>query len=641
MGGGLSYGLTLVYNSTPWVFQQRTDPHSDSTLGDFVQVQLLTSVSLPDGSTFSMPSSDYVVDAPGSGPACRTSGSIRGIKLPTLAKIEWTYMEWMFPSESDERPCRQTRAGYNPNAGTYELDPFGNPKPTFTMLQPTSPWLLETFTEETVTQGTSIDHSVYCFDSTTGFLRRKRMLEDSPNRGGGRRARGVHARHGRQRGERGVPRRGPEPQPQSDGHLLVHAHRGPVHDQPRPSVRYAGDLPVRRGVVQIGRPDVRETNYNGVGWKSQVSESYLLNTTPAAWTKYLSYDAFGRPGTVRPPDGQAHDVTFAYYGVRAVDRTVNVGTTYNAATGTVTEAAATTTEIYDHHGRLYKVTEPSGAAGANVTTTYWYDAADRLTHVQTTASGTTQNRWFNYDGRGFLTSEDHPEKGATGNGNVQYFTYDARGHASRRVDGPNDLTYVYDSAERLKDIRQTAGEQLPLKHFDYDTAAGWGNGKVAAATRYNYPYLGTIRHTAQIMETYTYSGTDGRASKRETALTFDGNPFEAFTQSFTWTPLGNVDTLTYPTCIVGRCPATSSRTVTNGYTLGYLTSVASGGLTYATISYHLNRMVNQVARENGITDTHTVDASGMAASRLDHFDSGRNDRSRSWPKHRQCHQRIL
>lgn len=877
---------TYTFGYTSSSTMLRPCPHNDPILDDSVQVQLLTSVTLPDGSTWSMPSSDYVVDAPDSGPACRTSGSIRGLKLPTLGKIEWTYMEWMFPSESDERPYRQTRAGvatrktfdsagtllgqwtystertpsgipgphpiyeqmvnkvtdplgnrrehyfsvyitggtsdfkeedyslpftrydgdgagrflsvriydasnvlkrsvfvryqrdqrstfnflqdrinlnrreetsrtvywddanrytevnrsgfdglghyrtsqtggnfpsadskttfthYNPSAGTYELDQNGNPKPTFSMLPHTSPWLLETFTEGKVTQGTSIDHSVYCFDGTTGFLKRKRMLKGSPSLGlsdvlvvytpdtagnvaseayhGADRSpnlsvsdtcsftptaaqytvnhiyqygalatsqyagasfesvdRTIDANTGLATSSRdsanlqtdyeydAMGRINWVKPPAGHGSWTEYVYQIATSTEPAKVIvrrrgngsKTANSLAINQihfdGLGRVwkeltfmpGSPSsrwsVRETNYNGAGWKSQVSESHLLNTTPTAWTKYMSYDAFGRPGTVRPPDGQAHDVTFNYYGVRAVDRTVNIGTTYNAGTGAVTETAATTTETYDHHGRLYKVTEPSGTAGANVTTTYSYDSADRLTNVQTTASGVTQNRWFNYDGRGFLTSEDHPEKGATGNGKVQYFTYDARGHASRVVDGPNDLTYVYDSAERLKDVKQTSGEQLPLKHFDYDTAAGWANGKVAAATRYNYPYLGTTRHTVQLTETYTYSGVDGRASRRDTAMTFNGNPSEAFTQTFTWTPLGNVDTLTYPACIVGRCPATTSRTVTNGYTLGYLTSVASGGLTYATISYHLNRMVNQVARENGITDTQTVDASGM------------------------------
>ena len=79
----------------------------------------------------------------------------------------------------------------------------------------------------------------------------------------------------------------------------------------------------------------------------------------------------------------------------------------------------------------------------------------RLISVSTTAlvsgANVTQNRSFNYDRRGFLQSESHPEKGAAGNGSVSYFGYDSRGHATRKIDGPNDLTFTFDSAERLFD----------------------------------------------------------------------------------------------------------------------------------------------------------------------------------------------
>lgn len=882
-GGTATY--TFGYTAEPI---GRPFPHSEpaSDVNPTVQVQLLTSVSLPDGSSYSMPSYDYVIDAPNVTAVAKTreSGSIRGLTLPTLGSIEWTYMIYTFPEQSDTRPQRQKRAGvytrttfdssnnvlgqwiystertpsslpgpvpiyeqmvntvtdplgnrrehyysvyvsgsgttafqkedyslpftkydgdgagrflsvrfydsnnvlkrsvytryqrdklsssnvfqdqlninrreetsrtvywddgnrytevnrsgfdglghyrtsqtggnfpigdsktdftnYNPAAGTYELDANGNPKPGFSMWSSATPWILETFSETKVTQGASVEHAIYCFDAAKGFLKRKRVLKDSPSLGAsdllvvyapdsaGNLASETYygadkvpnlsttdtctftptaaqytINHGYQYGAlatsqyagtsfKAVDRTinpstglasasrdsaGLQTNYEYDnlgrltwsmptaghGSWTEYAYQKATATAPAKVIirrrgngsKTANSLAINQIYFDsLGRVwkelnftaasqwSVRETQYNEAGWKSQVSESYLLNTTPTAWTKYLSYDAFGRPGTVRPPDGAAHDVDFNYFGVRLVERTVNVGTTYNATTGAVTEAAAKTTETYDHHGRLAKVTEPSGAGGADVSTTYDYDVADRLIHVKTVAGAVTQNRWFNYDGRGFLTSEDHPEKGATGNGKVQYFTYDARGHASRLVDGPNDLTYVYDAAERLKDVKETAGSLRLLKHFDYDTAAGWGNGKMAKATRYNYPLLVGAPHTAQITETYAYNGVDGRASQRDTEMIFDGTPKEAFTQSFTWTALGDVDTLTYPACIAGRCPATTTRTVTNGYTLGYLTSVASGGLTYATINYHLNRMVNQVAHANGITDTHTVDATGM------------------------------
>jgi hypothetical protein len=98
----------------------------------------------------------------------------------------------------------------------------------------------------------------------------------------------------------------------------------------------------------------RQTAYDGAGNKSTVSEWTV--GSPANLTKFLSYDPFGRAGTIRPPDGSAHDVTLTYHGVRQVDRTVKIATA-------AFETAATTTEIYDRQGRLASVTEPSGGAG--------------------------------------------------------------------------------------------------------------------------------------------------------------------------------------------------------------------------------------------------------------------------------------
>ena len=147
-----------------------------------------------------------------------------------------------------------------------------------------------------------------------------------------------------------------------------------------------------------------------------------------------------------------------YHGVRQVDRTVKV------ATAVGSETAATTTEIYDRQGRLLSVTEPSGSGGANVTTTYGYDVGNRLVSVSTpaTVSGSpvTQTRSFSYDRAGLLQSETHPELGAAGNGSTTYPLYDSRGHLLKRIDGLNDLTFVYDPAERLFQVKETGGRGL-------------------------------------------------------------------------------------------------------------------------------------------------------------------------------------
>ncbi len=292
----------------------------------------------------------------------------------------------------------------------------------------------------------------------------------------------------------------------------------------------------------------RQTAYDIAGNKSTVSE--WTAGSPSNQTTFLNYDAFGRPGTIRPPDGAAHDVAMTYRGVRQVDRTVKIATAQGS------ETSATATEIYDRHGRLASVAEPSGSGGANVTTFYGYDVGNRLASVSTTAASVTQTRNFSYDRAGLLQSETHPEKGASGNGAVSYPRYDSHGHALRKVDGPNDLTFSYDPAERLFQVQETGGSSRLLKAFTYASANGsndWSQGKLRQASRYNYVALSGAAHTVQITETYTYGGRDGRVSQRDTQATTDTVPGESFTQGFTYNDLGLVSNLDYPRCTHAGC----------------------------------------------------------------------------------------
>ena len=76
---------------------------------------------------------------------------------------------------------------------------------------------------------------------------------------------------------------------------------------------------------------------------------------------------------------------------------------------TGTEQTATTFETYDRQGRLVGVNQASGPAGEFISTQYSYDPSDRLTEVKMVGVEGTQIRTFDYDGRGFLLSETHPE----------------------------------------------------------------------------------------------------------------------------------------------------------------------------------------------------------------------------------------
>lgn len=354
----------------------------------------------------------------------------------------------------------------------------------------------------------------------------------------------------------------------------------------------------------------RTTTYNAIGWKSSLSEMGSVNATT-----FLNYDPFGRPGTIRPPEGNVHDVTVTYGGTRTITRSAKVATSYNTGTGTANETSAATVETYDRQGRLIQVTEPNG-----VVTKYEYDVGARLKRVCQEAVGSTcgQQRLFTYDSRGFLASETLPEKGTSGNGTVSYLSYDSHGHPRRMMDGPNDLTYFYDRADRLFQVRETGGAQRTLKNYIFGTSNSGTDsklGKVKQAQRYNYVVLNGTPNTALITETYTYAGRQGRASQRDTQLSVNGGTNESFTESFVWDDLGRPQTINYPQCTFAGCTS-AARSVTNNYTNGWLTSVpgytgtAPGQPASVGITYYSNGMVKDVAHSNGVVDTQANDPFG-------------------------------
>jgi RHS repeat-associated protein len=358
-----------------------------------------------------------------------------------------------------------------------------------------------------------------------------------------------------------------------------------------------------------GTFSTRETLYNGVGWRSSVSEQG--NT--AKRTQFLTYDPFGRPGTIRPPDGSAHDVTLSYLGVRQVHRGVKV------ATSTTAYTTAWTTELYDRQGRLWRVKEDANPAGTTTNTTHFYDVAGRLVRVQQATAAGTQNRYFVYDRRGFLLSEQHPEKGASGNGSVSYQWYDALGLPGRKVDGPSDLRFTYDRAGRATRIDGQIATPAafaglrPIKIFTYGSsnlATNRSNGKLEQATRYNYvdlPFNAEVR----VVDTYTFGGRQGRVSTKNTRMVFNGGNSEAFAQSYLYDALGNVTRIDYPDC-TAVCGPSSPRAVTSTYANGWLYALPG----YASsITYHSNGLYNQLTHANGVVDTQTNDPNHTARPR--------------------------
>jgi RHS repeat-associated protein len=351
----------------------------------------------------------------------------------------------------------------------------------------------------------------------------------------------------------------------------------------------------------------RETLYDPAGNKLSVSEWGRFRKQ----TQYLNYDPFGRPQLIQPPDGGQHTISLVYHGVRQIDRKVPIA-------GAAGERLQTTSEIYDRQGRLVQVNEPPGGT----VTSYGYDVGNRLTFVSSSGSGATQARRFYYDNRGFLNSEQHPEKGATGGGFVTYSGYDARGHVGQTTDGPNNLSFTYDAAERLTGIQDANRANRPLKAFIYSQAngsgAGYSLGKLLQSSRYNYVVGDGASFKVEIRHNYAYGDLTppfqaGRVTNRTTQFVINDGPTaaEMFAQSFAYDSLGNVSTLTYPQCIAGGCGgASGARSVNFSYTRDLLTGV-SGYTSGAGITYSPSLQVNQVQHANGVLDTVAPDPNYM------------------------------
>ncbi len=284
------------------------------------------------------------------------------------------------------------------------------------------------------------------------------------------------------------------------------------------------------------------SEYNAMGWK-------LRQSTPSTgaalgWTKFENHDETGRPGRIVAPDGSKTELR--YFGARSVQRDVWIATSATSASA-VTETKHTTSEQYDHQGRLWKVTEPPGGLDA----TYTYDPGGRLRQAKLVAQGggTQQIRSFLYDGRGVLYQESHPESGT-----VFYSQHDARGRAWRKDHGGTKLSFSYDKGERLVRVHDVAGPApVLLKSFTYGTANGTSKGKLVQSVRANritIPWNGHAA-TVSVTEDYFYTGLGGRRSTRLTSLTSG----QSFRTDWTYDPSGNVASINYPRCTQPSCAA--------------------------------------------------------------------------------------
>jgi len=375
----------------------------------------------------------------------------------------------------------------------------------------------------------------------------------------------------------------------------------------------------------LGRPTAERRKMPGDGWSEKLTEYDVMGRVSRSstvtkkdatkrWTSYIDYDRWGRPASIKQPDDST--ISMAFAGIRQQQRTVAIGTTKTGA------QAFTVTTLKDPFGRVVSVTEPTG--DGDVTSTYNYDVANRLVEATISAPEGTQTRSFKYDNRGFLTWERMPEKGgSSGNGIVSYSSYDTLGHAHRVIDGPNDLSYTYDAAGRLTQIKETgSGRVVETRAYGTSNGTAWPIdrrlGKLVTAVRHNYYNGAGDPSDLKVEEDYEYRGLSGAVSKRRTTITWPVYSV-SFDQYFTWNELGALEKLDYPKRggVSGWRGAGPGREIRYWYNEGFLTAVPG----YAqSISYHWNGMIDQVKHATGVivqslgrlTEYHVGDPSGMA-----------------------------
>lgn len=342
--------------------------------------------------------------------------------------------------------------------------------------------------------------------------------------------------------------------------------------------------------IPTGAFSIRDTVYNRLGQVASVSE-WASEAVPAELDRKteLTYDALGRVVVAKAPDQT--ETRTSYRGQRTVARTVKIATSATA------ETDAVTTETNDDLGRLIEVKEPGGAV-----TAYTYAVGGKLASV-TVNDGLRQDpRTFEYDGRGVLTSETHPESGTS------TYTYDSRGHVTARSGG-STISFTYDAAERLLQVDEGSS---PLKVFTFDRPnIGVGTveedrsmGKLATAKRHN---RGTPSGDLIVLETHYYTNSAGRLSKKETALSTG----QMFTESYTYTRLGAPVSVKYPACAGCGTLAAPDRTIGYSYDFGFLSGITN----YGTIGYAPSGLVTSVTHQKigggQTTDTYEPDPTGV------------------------------
>jgi RHS repeat-associated protein len=327
------------------------------------------------------------------------------------------------------------------------------------------------------------------------------------------------------------------------------------------TTRFGYDASGARTRLTDGRGNATWTGYNSLGLIETLTEPATTahpNLTDRTWTHV--YDAAGNETALLQPGGVRHDKQYdnlnrltkisgsgagivaedKTYGYDLADRPTTVSgqrLEYNdrslltkliPPTGTATafaydaagnplqriDAVGTTTYTWDADDRLKTVTDPVSGR----TNTYGYDKADRLTTI--TSANPVNTQAFTYDA--LDRPETHTLKNSTG-GQLSKITYgwdkddNLTSKKTEGIAGAGTNTYGYDHAGRLT---SWTGPDNTTTSYEWDAV---GNRTKAGAKTYTYDERNRLTSGDGSTYTYTPRGTLATQTKNGTTrnLTFD------------------------------------------------------------------------------------------------------------------------
>jgi RHS repeat-associated protein len=347
-----------------------------------------------------------------------------------------------------------------------------------------------------------------------------------------------------------------------------------------------------------------KTTYDGLGRAIKVETGNGGTTVSVVDTEYepCACSPMGKVKRVSRPYAPGGTVYWTTYTYDALGRTISVvlpsgaGTTtylYEGNTVTSTDPAGKWKKFtMDAMGNLTQVNEPNPAGGADLVTTYAYNAANQLTQVAMTRGGVTQYRTFNYTVGGKIASVVQPETGTTS------YTYNADYTVATKIDAKNQkLAYTYDAYKRVTQIAKhpvSSGAEDVCQRvtFSYDSNPYDGaysaniQGRLAAV---RWGGTGCTAQGGQWTEMYSYSSGGLSLKKKlgvsrgvnepalEGVYTYD-NEGKMTAQSY---PLGG-GTYTYSFDSMGRPASLSDGTANVASGAAYNTASQLTSLTYGT-----------------------------------------------------------